>query len=409
MPSPRVQTIHRRIPHITAMVIAVSSLILVGASPVAAGVATPNQILRTAPSSLTLTDLAASGSKIAVAWTEDRSQGTVSFVRISPDGGQTFGARTRLGATLRTRESSLDVCKAGGSDPAWTLAAFAYQGAGDTWEVGAQDEAGAFFALGSGIVAPDVHDPDIACVGTIDAGTLAVSWLDQTTSPPHAFVHLESFGSCGAPCADPPIDSTYDLGAGKPYVGGPSVAASGREIHVTWLTGYRVELKRFTIAEDGMTVVEHATETAFTVDNSNGLVQIAANGQTVAIVYENRFDARVKVSENGGSSFAPYVVFVEGGVQGKARSYPRNPDVLGRRILVQGQSVFCSFGCGVQTFRSISNDGGHHWSTTTPNDPDGIELVAFFKTDTRGIAEAWDQNYVDVAHEKLRFHTVDLP
>ncbi|HEV8054265.1 MAG TPA: hypothetical protein VGP30_05510, partial [Candidatus Limnocylindrales bacterium] len=162
------------------------------ASPSLAGGFSPTKVLRTAPAGadLEVRDIATFADDIVVVWEEDRAAGQKTFLRISQDGGSSFGPIEDLGADAQ--EPQVDVCDRF-ERFAWVIGTYAT--GPETRDVSLHDVSTA--QGGSlrfdGLFRPDgeriARSPDIACVGRV---RLAGAWFDESTSPTRVQVQIPS-------------------------------------------------------------------------------------------------------------------------------------------------------------------------------------------------------------------------
>ena len=375
------------------------------ASPSLAGGFSPTKVLRTAPAGadLEVRDIATFADDIAVVWEEDRAAGRKSFLRISQDGGSTFRSIKKLGAGAQ--EPQVDVCD--------RFERFAY--VIGTYSTGPETRDVSLHlvhtANGSGgggqFGRPDderiARSPDVACVGRV---RLAGAWFDESTSPTRVQVQIPSKGEF-----EPVPHFAANLGRGE-VSRGLSVAATPHAVYVTWMRGDEVRFKRFSIGRDAdATVTPHPTVTLFE-NPSAGRLRLAASGDRVALVYQARNDARIRISDDGGLTFSSAQTLIDGPSVGEATAYPTSVDMRGSRILVNGLYRI-SFPGEIPPDEDItahtlfSTNGGDTFERSTAM-RQGIQIGALVRSGGIQIpAEAWDQSakVPQPMHQKLRFRT----
>jgi hypothetical protein len=172
--------------------------------------------------------------------------------------------------------------------------------------------------------------------------------------------------------------------------------------------GQDLRFQRFSVtgSDASLEVTAEPAVTLLTSRHDPGQPYLAADGHRVVLAYRDDYETRLKISDDRGLHFGPYMVIGEPSFEVGGTS-PTGVDALGDLILVEQSGSFGEGpGGGVDYSKGfLSTDGGDSWSETSSHS-DGVSVGALFASSgTPIVAEAWDKSLAEgPTSQKLRFH-----
>jgi hypothetical protein len=381
--------------------IAILGACLVATPAAAGGDFDPTIVLRTREGPLSVSDIAARRSRLAVLWAESRPAGPALFYRISLDRGASFAPMRRVDDRPNA-DGSLAICR--GS--LWIASALHVPGdPAERWDIVVDRRELDGPVTGGSLITDPFADltsgvPDVACVGE---RFLAVAWLQRLAGAPIWEARLRIYD------AIPPAGGVGTAGGfstdivlgrarGDAQI---AVAATDRRVLVAWKRGTSLRLKRIDVGlGDDPTITPHDTQVVGPDAGRSVGLDIEAS---LAVLAFARGDAIVtRRSTDGGQTFGP--------IRTRLVARPDEAigvaslDVRGPRVLLEAFRAYGDFDGGYsQQRRFVSSDGGRTWDVTRLGSA-GTRVGAWAGPATSpSIVEAWDDIATDPPHH-VRFH-----
>ena len=344
------------------------------ASPASAAF-TPTQLLRTATDQLGVAVLASDHSAVVAGWLEPDM---TLDLRVSLDGGATFGHRIAIGRTL---ESGLALCGGLIVVERWD---------GSTIKLDLRSLDGHLLTERTLARGTFTYGAEVSCVGTRRA---IVEWIEWHKGAWHLRTEL-------VPLLEPLPTVVFGLGT-VPQYRVFSVAGTDQAGWIAWQHGDDVLVRRFDVADDDQaTVAPRPAQVVATVPGGGASPRIAAAGDHVYVSYADQGVTVMRDSANGGDSFGDARTVFD--PAGGPESGPADLHASGDEVLLGvHQGVWGDVG---SNWGMLSTDDGATWSTG-PSSTGGYQVDTLVHLDgTTRVAELWDDRTLDIAHHHVRFH-----
>ncbi len=336
----------------------------------------PAQVLRTARDQITVAAFASDRSAVVAAWQEPDM---TLDLRVSQDGGITFGPRIAMGRAL---SAGIAICNGLIVLERWDGSAIKLDLRSLDGRLRSQRTLAkaAEYTYGAGV----------ACVGTRRA---IVEWIVQRKGDWYLRAEL-------VPLTEPLPTTVYGLGI-VPQYRTFSVTGTERAGWITWQHGDDVLVRRFDVADDDQaTVTPHPALVVATVPGGMASPRIAASGDRVYLTYADQGVTVIRDSIDAGDSFGDARTVFD--PAGGAESGPADLHASGDEVLMglhQG-----TWGDVGDNWAMLSTDDGTTW-TTGPRSTGGYQVDTLVHLDgVTQVAEVWDDRTLDVAHHHIRFH-----
>lgn len=330
---------------------------------------------------LTLTDLAARGSRRALV-TERLVAGIrYSVLSWSTNSGSTWSHEAVEGTA--TSEPEVTIC--GG-----TATAVHRVGTGATALVRSLTVP---FGGGLNMVhdwTPEgsVRKPDIACIANAH---VAVAWFERVDGVWRVRVRTQA----GSP-------QTFGLGKGT-VSRGLSIVASQDRLLVAWFRGKDLKVRRFRIGSGSQHTLTSLGTTTVASLQYGRYPEIGADGARVFLAYMDRADLKVRRSTNRGASFGGATTLRNEPFPSEIGAYPITVAVKGKRVVVGGIEIGGIEELVGRGLGYMSTNAGSSWTLKASHSSGGI-AAALVKVGTRyQYAEAWDQSISDPVTERIRY------
>jgi hypothetical protein len=320
--------------------------------------------------------LASDHSAVVAGWLEPDM---TLDLRVSLDGGATFGPRIPMGPT---QSASMAICDGLIVLERWDGSAIRL----DLRSLDGHLRTERTLAKGADFM----YSTGVACVGTRRA---MVEWVVQRAGDWHLRVEL-------VPLLEPLPTIIYGLGT-VPEYRIFSVTGTDRAGWIAWQHGDDVLVRRFDVANDDQaTVTRQPAHVVATVPGGGASPRIAASGDHVYVSYADQGVTVMRDSANGGDSFGDARTVFD--PAGGPESGPADLHAAGDEVLLgvhQG-----AWGDVGSNWGMLSTDDGATWSTG-PSSTGGYQADTLVHLDgaTR-VAELWDDRTLDIAHHHVRFH-----
>lgn len=182
----------------------------------------------------------------------------------------------------------------------------------------------------------------------------------------------------------------FDLGRANAG-SAPAIVASEGWVHVAWIDGSKLKLKRFKVgAAPGFTLSPKPTTTIETF-NGQRAPQLGVDGKRVVLAWERGASVVARVSTDRGISFGTRKVILAGDKASAKVALLGSADARGTTLVVAG--AIASEGISLKGRVLRSTNGGRTWSKVPGSDRTGGMVLAALdgpRTDPT-LFLAWDQ------------------
>jgi hypothetical protein len=334
------------------------------------------QVMRASQDQLTVAAFASDRNAVVVAWQEPDM---TLDLRISLDGGATFGPRLPLGRAL---SAGMAIC--GG-----LIVVERWDGSAIKLDLRSLDgRLRSERALAK--AAEFTYGANVACVGTRRAIIEWIAWRNDDWQLRTELV----------PLLEPLPSVVYRLGT-VPQYRIFSVAGTDQAAWVAWQHGDDVLVRRFDVADDDQaTVTPRPAHVVATVPGGMASPRIGATGDHVYLSYADQGVTVIRDSVDAGDTFGEARTVFD--PAGGPESGPADLHASGDEVLLGvHQGVWGDVG---SNWGMLSTDGGATW-TTGRSSTGGYQIDTLVNHDGQTqVAELWDDRALDVPRHRIRFH-----
>jgi hypothetical protein len=335
------------------------------------------RVLRVNPDQLMIAMLASDRGVVVAGWQEPD---LTLAMKVSHDGGATFGSRILMGQAL---SAAVDICGGLIVVERWDGSAIKLDLRSVDGRIRSQR------TLSSG--QEYTYGAWVSCVGTRRA---LVQWIVNRNGAWHLQARL-------VPLLEPLPGARYDLGVVPQYeIFGTTGTDDGA--WVTWQRGDDLMVRRFDVADDDLaTVTPHPARVIATVPEWMASPRIGASGDRVYVSWAEQGGVTLlSTSTDRGDTFGEPQVILDpagGPISGPADLHASGDEVL----LGVHQGAWGDVG---DNWGEFSTDGGLTW-TAGPASAGGYQVDTLVHQDgVTTVAELWDDRTLDIDPHRIRFH-----
>jgi uncharacterized protein (DUF736 family) len=200
----------------------------------------------------------------------------------------------------------------------------------------------------------------------------------------------------------------FDLGRATP-TSAPAIVASDGWVHVAWVDGSKLKLKRFTVgAAPGFKLTAKLT-TVIETRPGQGWPQLGVDGKRVILAWERSGSVVARVSTDRGASFGSRKVILKGDPQSAKVALLGSADARGKVLVVAG--TIASEGISLRSRALASVNGGRTWVRASgPDFTQGEMRAALGGPRVNPILfVAWDERLSGVETQVIRAGFGALP